>query len=299
MFQKYYWVVIIVVATAILYPLQKFIDAKWDLKKENLSDELVQSKVPFHINAPDTTFLLPTALNEISGLSLCPDIRLLGAVQDEEGKMFFINKENGKVLDPWKFGKGSDYEGIEVIDSIVYVVNSKGNITSIKMGDAIENSKVFKTFLKSDDNIEGLTGSLDKKYLILACKSSRDKKYKNRKLFSFDLQSNTLDSIPFTILDNQQIATALGREKVTPYFSPSAIATHPQTGEIFVISSPAKALIVLNAQGNLLSASKLDPSVHKQPEGMVIDKEGNLFISNEARNGVAKIHMFSPVNLKH
>jgi uncharacterized protein YjiK len=299
MIQKYYWVLVVVIATAILYPLQKMIDNKWGVQKNEFKSEMTKSLIPYRVNVPDTTFLLPTVLNEISGLTMCPDPTYLGAVQDERGEMYLINKKNGKIAGSWDFGKGSDYEGLEIIDSTVYIVNSKGNITYGKLGDDEANSKVFKTFLNSDDDVEGLAVTRDKQFLLLACKSSRTKKNKNRKLYQFNIKTKSLDSIPFLELDNVQISKALGREKKTPYFSPSALAIHPQTGELFIISSPAHALIVLDEKGQFKSATNIDPSIHRQPEGITFDDKGTLFIANEAKSGAAKIQVFFPVGVNH
>jgi len=36
----------------------------------------------------------------------------------------------------------------------------------------------------------------------------------------------------------------------------------------------------------------MDKVIHRQPEGMFFDKNGNLFISNEGKGGIPKIYMF-------
>ena len=98
-------------------------------------------------------------------------------------------------------------------------------------------------------------------------------------------------------LSKSAVAKNLKREKKTPYFSPSALAVHPLSGEIYIISSPAAALVVYDKQGKFLSGVELDRGVHPQPEGMVIDKQGFLYISSEARGGIATLNIYHPLNV--
>ncbi|MDH3651639.1 MAG: SdiA-regulated domain-containing protein [Saprospiraceae bacterium] len=246
------------------------------------------------INQPDTSFLLPTTLDEISGLSLSHQNDHLVGVQDEQGKLFFISKTTGKLVNDVKFGGGDDYEGVEVVDSLAYVINSKGNFDIINLSQLASPKQTMKTFLNSSDDVEGLGRLHNRRALLVACKSYRSKKDKNRKVYLLDLDSMMLDSTPFIVLDNRQIADALDRESITPLFSPSGISVDPRSGEIYVISSAAKALVILSNQGKLLGAVKLDGRIHKQPEGITIDHNGKLYITNEARGGSAKLHVFNP-----
>jgi uncharacterized protein YjiK len=61
----------------------------------------------------------------------------------------------------------------------------------------------------------------------------------------------------------------------------------------YLLSSKSKAIIVLDLNGNFLEGARLSPSMHPQPEGITIDENGTLFISNEGGNGVAKIYVFN------
>jgi uncharacterized protein YjiK len=75
-------------------------------------------------------------------------------------------------------------------------------------------------------------------------------------------------------------------------FSPSAIAVHPITGEIYVTSSKGKLLLVLDRQGRIVHLEKLKKSLHTQPEGICFDADGTMFIANEGKDGKAKIYKF-------
>ena len=133
--------------------------------------------------------------------------------------------------------------------------------------------------------------------LLIACKSNREGKRRSRYVYRYDLRTERLDSNPFLELDPEVIAKNLNREKKTPYFSPSALAVHPLSGEVYIISSPAAALVIYNKQGKFLDGVELDRGVHPQPEGMVIDQRGILYISSEARGGIARLNIYHPLTV--
>ncbi len=295
-FSKYLiWFGAILFAFGGLYPLQKFIIKKSNSQQKKLLGERVMAVNQYQINAPDQTFNLPTKLDEISGLSLTDTDSLIVGIQDEKGKLYFINKFSGELIRDAKFAGEDDYEGVELLDGKAYITNSKGDIDIYDLNAPDEKAKTIKTFLKSDHDVEGLGYWPEGPSLLVACKSVVKKKDRNRKVYRFDPTTLKLDSVPFLVLDNARIAEALGRESITPLFGPSAITVHPASQEIFIISSPARALLVLDRDGTIKSATTLDRRVHRQPEGMVIDPRGVLYIANEAQEGIAKLHRFNPL----
>ena len=251
----------------------------------------------YRINDPDTTIKLDSKLSEISGLSMVLDDSLLVSIQDEDGLLFFLDKRTGELVEQQKFAGDEDYEGIEVVGDTAYVVNSKGDMEVIELVPEVRHLKKVKTLLKRDDDVEGLGYSAEGQSLLMACKSNREGKRRDRYVYRYDLQTEKLNPDPFLVLDPEAVAKNLQREKKTPYFSPSALAVHPLSGEIYIISSPAAALVVYDKQGKFLSGVELDRGVHPQPEGMVIDKQGFLYISSEARGGIATLNIYHPLNV--
>jgi hypothetical protein len=60
---------------------------------------------PYDLRTPDETFKLPYILEEISGLAMTEDGQYLVAVQDEDGLVFFIERQTGEVAGSSSFGK--------------------------------------------------------------------------------------------------------------------------------------------------------------------------------------------------
>ncbi len=290
------WIMVAVASAACLYPLQKMILKNHKSKKLVLSKEILKASSPYQINQPDATYELDNKLSEISGLSATQDSEVIIGVQDEDGILFYLDKTSGNLIREVKFAGDEDYEGIEVVNDQIFVVNSKGDLAYIAGDDDRDevDSEKIKTFLKRSDDVEGLTYLPGQNALLVACKSNQDGKHDMRNVYLFDINSMQLMDEPFLELDPKDIADVLGRDSKIPYFSPSAIAVHPVSGEIFIVSSPAHAIIVFDKNGSIIDGANLDRVIHAQPEGMFIDDAGKLYIASEARGTVAKIRVFNP-----
>ena len=70
-------------------------------------------------------------------------------------------------------------------------------------------------------------------------------------------------------------------------FFPSAIAVHPVTHDIYIISTKdTKCIAQFTHDGKLKAFDYLDKDMFLQPEGICFDPQGNLYISTEGKHGV-------------
>lgn len=271
--------------------------------------------VKYLLDKPDETFNMPSELFEISGLGFSNQYTQLCAVQDEDGKIFFIDKSTGlvkRVVDFWKDG---DYEGVEVVGEKVFVVKSTGTIYEIdKVDQADQKVEKYNSFLGRQNDVEGLCYDGRNNRLLLACKGipatgeSLEALRFTKVIYSFDLETKTLDSLPaFTIkledfrgfiqenklLDNRsELLNLFSKGSSDLNFNPSSIAIHPLTGNIYMTSSLGKVMVVINQKGVVQDMVKMDKSIHPQPEGIAFDKDGGMYISNEGKKAMAQIHYF-------
>ena len=70
---------------------------------------------------------------------------------------------------------------------------------------------------------------------------------------------------------------------------PSAIAIHPQTGDIYVTEATNPKLLVLDRTGKLKSLKILNSEEFYKPEGISFSPEGKMFISNEGKDDPGNI----------
>jgi hypothetical protein len=75
----------------------------------------------------------------------------------------------------------------------------------------------------------------------------------------------------------------------TLHFMPSAIAVHPVSGEVFIVSAVDHVLISCDPIGNITGYAVLDADTFRQPEGIAFLPNGDMLISNEAAGKVATI----------
>lgn len=266
--------------------------------------------VSYNLNTPNKTFKLPAALREISGLSLSHDPHKLAAIQDETGYMYFIDKQSGSVdPNPIFFLENGDFESVEIVGDTAYVAKAKDTIILLKgISSGRPTIQQINTSLTKNDNIEGLCYDVKTNSLWLAAKGLQDTGEKVKNVYAFDLKTMQLNPEPVLTLRLEKVASFLSHQtdarydklksNLQPYqelqLGFSGIAIHPKTGEIYLLSSVNKAMIVMNRQNTIIDMVKLDKNIHAQPEGICFDNDGKLFISNEGKGDVAKIHVFSP-----
>jgi len=266
-----------------------------------LSGTVISSACSQGINAsgyafkhPDRVYELPKSLAEISGLTLLNDLHL-GAIDDESSQLFVIDLRTGKVTDRRKMGGGRklDYEAVERVGDTIYVLSSAGTIYEIR--DWKNNKRItarHETGLYSRHDNEGLAYDAINHRLLIACKEYPGKEMKGYKtIYAFDLEQKRLLPEPVFKIDLAQVEVVanggVSKKKKKPWWKhtkqikPAALAVHPLTGELFIISSAKRRMIVLNSDGTLATAYKLPKKYFVQAEGMVFLPNGDLFISNE------------------
>lgn len=249
---------------------------------------LSSPSAPYDFNQPAALRYLPDDLEEISGLTLIDD-RTLAAIQDEDGEVFFIDWETGDVSDSPKFEGDDDYEGIERVGDRLYVLRSDGTLFEIEgwRGDDLEVDR-HKTDLDEDQDTEGLAYDALANRLLIACKEDPGKRLKDvRAIYAFDLAEQELrDEAVFAIP-----LAAFGSEGEA--FKPSALAVHPGTGQIYVVSSVHKVIVVLERDGTMAAVWPLPEGLLPQPEGLAFRSNGDLFIASEGQGARGRIALYT------
>lgn len=282
------------------------------LKEVTLPSTPENYALGYNLGTPDVTMKLSKKLEEISGLSMSKDGQQLVAIEDENGKVYLLDKTTGEIQQDFTFWKSGDYEGVEVVGSDIYVLKSSGTLYRVsKPGETDQVVEKYNSVLDQDNDVEGLAYDQVNHRLLLACKAKAGdgEAFQAKKgIYAFDLQTLTLQENPAYVISlpdiHEYLETAPAIRKLEKLaemfapgqsdltFAPSGIAIHPITKDIFIISSVGKVLLVLSASGKLLHIEKMSKEVHPQPEGICFDEKGNLYIANEGKGGTGKIFRF-------
>lgn len=249
----------------------------------------------YNLSTPDSTFLLPNILFEISGLSFNANNEL-GCVQDEKGSIFMYNLKENKIDKQITFGNDDDYEGIEFVDNDVYILSSNGKITWIKnVNTAQATTSTFDFPFDTDVDMEGLGYDLKTKNLLVACKASNNENDNDKKLiYGFNLETKTYYDFPLAIISKNSLLSFIKQQGLNELifdisddipFNPSAI-TVDNNGYWYCLASKGKLLIVLNEEKNIVYVVKIEEYLLPKPEGIAFDKENNLYISSEGKDNM-------------
>jgi uncharacterized protein YjiK len=251
-------------------------------------EHVYKSPDGYNLNKP---FLLklPVELDEISGLAFYPKDTSVFAIGDEFGWLYKIPLTGGKPIRKWQFSKEGDYEDLAMVDKVFYVLQSNGNITAFTFDDHNEILKQQVEFPGHGDEFEILYYDPQLFKLTMICKDCETDKKKALTAYYFNLLNKHFDDS--SSINVTAIANMIGEKKIK--FKPSAAALNPVTGELYIISSINKLLVVADRKGNPKQAYPIDAGLFKQPEGITFTPEGDMIISNEAaKSGVANLLFF-------
>lgn len=239
---------------------------------------------------------LPDRLKEISGLALTGDGRLL-AMDDEFAVVYELDYDNGRLLKAFALGnpvaKG-DFEGIAVVDGLVYLTNSKGRVyLAAEGGDGQRVSfDTYKTGLGEYCEIEGLVQSSDDSRLYFLCKNVRDRdKIDGLMIFAWSVEKRELIEEQSILLPERAILAKLRMDR----FNPSGITIDRQSGNFIVVSARQRALVEVDARGELIDARFLPLTArHRQAEGIELTDDQRLLIADEGGSHRARLAVYHP-----
>lgn len=277
------------------------------------SDSLKSNVIPYDLTAPSEIFELPGKLNEISGIDFYKP-GIIACHNDEDGEIFLFELENRKLKEKYKFAGDGDYEDIVIDGDTAYILRSDGKIYEVKAFTSKKTkTKKIKTPLSRNNDTEGLCYDKKNQYFLIACKEragiKKDDDYRGKKaIYRFSILKDTLIDKPLLIDLKQleefyktsayekfsrKLADKLTASSGSGIFKPSGVAIHPLTGEIYVLASVGKKIVVIDENSNILAIEDISSKMFAQPEGICFDQDANLYISNESKGKNANILKFN------
>jgi uncharacterized protein YjiK len=241
---------------------------------------------------------LPDKLNEISGLALTDDARLL-AITDESAIVYELDYSEGRLVKAFALGEPTerdDFEGIAWFDGRVWLVTSKGKIYESGEGEDGERVtfEAFETGIGKSCEIEGLAYRKSDSTLLLLCKNIR-KKSDLESLAIFAWSTITRELVPgkTIAMPDREIAAALRMARLNP----SGIAIDGRSGNMLIVAARQHALVEVDADGGFVAARVLPLTArHPQAEGIEILPSGGLLIADEGGGHRARLALYRPAD---
>jgi len=273
------------------------------------SDRKSLEAIGYDLANPDEIFILPSVLHEISGIALYDSVTV-ACVQDEVGIIFFYNLMNRSITGNVTFYENGDYEDITIAEGMFYVIKSSGCL--YKISDLKRPFPPVEIRLKEmpHKNIEGLCYDRLNNRLLITPKDKADKDSKavpKQGLYVFNLTTGELNKEPlfgfvpsalkdFAAVNNVSRPVEYNKKgepkKLNIQFDPSAIAVHPETGKLFLLSADDHMLFVFSQQGEIEYMTYLKPEIFNMAEGITFFDNGDMLVSNEGQSGNATILRF-------
>lgn len=270
--------------------------------------------LPYDMEKPISIFNMAPELEEISGLSIHGDY--IVAIQDEKGAIYLLDKKYGLLREQIDFGKDADYEGVEVVNDVFYIVKNTGTLSEVaNLGKEDQDEEKYNDFLDDDYDVEGLAYDKKNNRLLLACKGKAGDGAEFdyvKAFYAFNLFSKKLEKEPALLISLKSIRDYLdtsplirklddlleffnpNESKFT--FSPSGIAIHPKTNDFYILSTAGRLLVIVTPEGEIRHIEKLRKKYHPQPEGICFEKDGTLYIATEGDGGVGRIFKYAYEN---
>lgn len=252
----------------------------------------------YNLKQPARVARLPGSLREASDVTAVSATEI-AMVQDEKGIVYLYDFNVDSVTQKFKFGPKGDFEGIALANDTMYVLKSDG--TLYKIADWRQDTHAVHTSLNlpTADN-EGLCFDPVSGKLLISPKSRWKKqmgggKHK-RPIFAFDPETGELSREPVFVLHTDDMVafahshhltlpgkwSKKGKFKEKLQFRPAAVAVHPVTGHIFIISAKDRVMLSFDREGQITGLSVLDAELFLQPEGMAFLPDGTMIVVNES-----------------
>jgi len=251
----------------------------------------------FDFERPDKVVKLPKELKEISGLAGWTNEDEVLAVQDEDGELFIVDTQSGKIVADFKFGKDRDYEGITRKGKRIYVLERDGDVHNFDFAEGTDeyDSEKIETDFSYRNDTEGICYDKKTNSLLIVPKDQelnpQDDDYRHG-VYGVNVSNYEMDPQPRFYIDEFAVGEVVyGKRK--PYkFKPSGVAVDPVTKHIYVIASVGNILVVIDRDSDLKHIELLKEKTLTQPEGITFNSAGDLFISSEGRGKEGAIATF-------
>ena len=242
-----------------------------------------------------THWKLPRELEEVSGLAMTGDNRLL-AHNDERAIVFEIDYLQGSIVKAFQLADmnhpvAGDFEGIAATDDGIFLVTSTGRLYEFHEGIAGESVlfNVYTTGVGRDFEIEGLTYDRGLRVLLLMCKDARSLDMEGQlAIYQWSVDEKQMKENGRILIRVKEFARHVSGRK----FHPSGIERHPVSGNYFVVAGRQGAIGEMTPAGQVVTVRKFPARWHRQVEGITFAADGTLIVADEGAGRKGRLTLY-------
>lgn len=248
----------------------------------------------FDLQHPNSVQTLPMGIQPFSDIALLDSTHLLGLNQ-ESGMMFVYDLNDHSVVPFLSWDMESKIRNISTLDSTLLLVDDAKHIHFLS---SPYDSSSLTTLNLENEQFDPTSVCYHKetnRLFLIASNEERTEGYSNSSIYAYNLNQRKLNAQPlfsisgedieaFAIQNNLMIARSdlsiMDDTLESMNFTPTAIAVHPKTNEIYILSGSDHSLAVFNQFGEIVNFTTLDKNTFSHPSAMTFKKNGDLVITD-------------------
>jgi uncharacterized protein YjiK len=244
------------------------------------------------LRAPADRWILPKALNEISGLASVGGH--LFAHGDEQAVIYELDHASHTIVRRFSLGRPTvrgDFEAIAVVEGRVFLTTSDGDLYTAPLGadGAAVPFVRHPTGIGRSCEVEGLAYDPARRELLFGCKTPRVRALGGRlAVFGWSPERRGAPVLRLSV----PTATIAGLEHEPVH--PSELMRDDASGHLLLLAARAHVIVEVTPEGRVVSVAKLRRSLHRQAEGLAAGPDGSLFVADEAAGQHPTLTRYAP-----
>ena len=242
----------------------------------------------------DQISLLPMGIESFSDIAFL-DSTILICLQEDKSSLVLFDLSSNQVSTPITINLPNKIIDFSRIDSTIILLDDQVQVhfllppydssSLVTENDILGNWKSAATcihestkrmFILTQNNLEIDNPISNSIYTYTISK----RKLNEKALFDISISDLEMFAIENNIATPQNKFTDLSDCLSQLIFNPTAMAIHPKTNEIYILSSENRSIVVFNQFGEVQNLIFLDEKLVSNPKAMTFHPSGDLLISN-------------------
>ena len=242
----------------------------------------------------DQISLLPMGIESFSDIAFL-DSTILICLQEDKKSLVLFDLSSNQVSTPITINLPNKIIDFSRIDSTIILLDDQVQVhfllppydssSLVTENDILGNWKSAATcihestkrmFILTQNNLEIDNPISNSIYTYTISK----RKLNEKALFDISISDLEMFAIENNIATPQNKFTDLSDSLSQLIFNPTAMAIHPKTNEIYILSSENRSIVVFNQFGEVQDLFFLDEKLVSNPKAMTFHPSGDLLISN-------------------
>ena len=259
----------------------------------------------FDLMHPEHINFLPTGLLPFSEITTMDSVLVLAKQSGTGNGLVLLNADSSSFSSINPLPQAVELLTFVKVDTSIYLFDNHMNAyISTFPFDSTSTRKISTAKINWKANSSCFHPSTHRIYFNPELDNPESNRF--RSVYTFNLNKNKFISTPLFTYDVDAIerfamenGIKLHSYRITAQndtvqgltIIPTAIAVHPKTNEVYILSAIDRSLIVFDQFGDIQNYSELDPSLFPNPSGIAFATNGDLLISNEdlIKNSIVRI----------